>query len=75
MSAVVDSRLAPKSLLISWPQFKTVREHFYGRQLQQPADEQSTGRLDVASMTRQERDALKRRILSQHPHLVEQFKG
>ena len=42
----------------------------YGRQLQQPADERPADPLDVASMTREERDALKRRILSQHPQLV-----
>ena len=42
----------------------------YGRQLQQPADEQPADPLDVASMSREQRDALKRRILAQHPHLV-----
>jgi hypothetical protein len=42
----------------------------YGRQLQQPADEKPADPLDVASMTHEERDALKRRILSQHPQLV-----
>jgi hypothetical protein len=26
-------------------------------------------------MTREERDALKRRILSQHPHLVKELRG
>jgi hypothetical protein len=47
----------------------------YGRQLQQKEDEQSTGSdpLDIASMTREQRDALKRRILAQHPHLVEEL--
>jgi hypothetical protein len=47
----------------------------YGRQLQQKEDEQPTGRdpLDIASMTREQRDALKRRILAQHPHLVEEL--
>ena len=29
--------------------------------------------LDIASMTREERDALKRRILAQHPNLVEEL--
>jgi hypothetical protein len=47
----------------------------YGRQLQQPKDEQTSDPLDVASMTREERDALKRRILAQHPHLVSQLRG
>jgi hypothetical protein len=47
----------------------------YGRQLQQPKDEQTSDPLDVASMTREERDALKRRILSQHPHLVKELRG
>ena len=48
----------------------------YGRQLQQPADEkQSSDPLDVSAMTRDERDALKRRILSQHPHLVQELTG
>jgi hypothetical protein len=47
----------------------------YGRQLQQPKDEQTSDPLDVASMTREERDALKRRILSQHPHLVSELRG
>jgi hypothetical protein len=46
----------------------------YGRQLQQPADETSSPHpLDVSAMTREQRDALKRRILSQHPHLVEEL--
>jgi hypothetical protein len=44
------------------------------RQLQQPADESSSSDpLDVASMTREQRDALKRRILAQHPHPVEEL--
>jgi hypothetical protein len=47
----------------------------YGRQLQQPKDEQTSDPLDVASMTREEREALKRRILSQHPHLVSELRG
>jgi hypothetical protein len=41
--------------------------------LQQPADEQPADPLDVASMTREERDALKRRILAQHPHVVREL--
>jgi hypothetical protein len=47
----------------------------YGRQLQQPADEQPADPLDVASMPREQRDALKRRILAQHPHLVSELRG
>jgi hypothetical protein len=47
----------------------------YGRQLQQPADEQPADPLNVNVMTREERDALKRRILSQHPHLVGELRG
>jgi hypothetical protein len=48
----------------------------YGRQLQQPADEATQADpLDVASMSRVERDALKRRILAQHPHLVSELRG
>jgi hypothetical protein len=45
----------------------------YGRQLQQPMDEQPADPLDVSAMTREQRDALKRRILAQHPHLVEEL--
>jgi hypothetical protein len=47
----------------------------YGRQLQQPADETPADPLDVASMSPEQRDALKRRILAQHPHLVQQLRG
>jgi hypothetical protein len=48
----------------------------YGRQLQQPSDEAtSADPLDVASMIREERDALKQRILAQHPHLVDELTG
>jgi hypothetical protein len=47
----------------------------YGRQLQQPVDEQPTDPLDVSSMTREQRDALKRRILAQHPHLLQELTG
>jgi len=41
----------------------------YGRQLQQAEDEQPTASdpLDIASMTREQRDKLKRRLLTQHP--------
>ena len=45
----------------------------YGRQLQLPVDEQPADPLDVSAMTREQRDALKRRILAQHPHLVEEL--
>jgi hypothetical protein len=45
----------------------------YGRQLQQPEDEQPADPLDVSAMTREQRDALKRCILVQHPELVDQL--
>ena len=47
----------------------------YGRQLQQKEDEQPTGSdpLDIASMTREQRDKLKRRLLMQYPHLVDEL--
>jgi hypothetical protein len=45
----------------------------YGCQLQQPADELPADPLDVSSMTREQRDALKRRILAQHPELVDEL--
>lgn len=47
----------------------------YGRQLQQKEDEQPTGSdpLDIASMTREQRDALKRKLLAKHPHLVDEL--
>jgi hypothetical protein len=45
----------------------------YGRQLQQPSDQAiQADPLDVSQMTREQRDALKRRILVQH-HLVEEL--
>ncbi len=47
----------------------------YGRQLQQPEDEQPADPLDVSQMTREQRDALKRRLLAQHPELVEELTG
>jgi hypothetical protein len=47
----------------------------YGRQLQQPMDEQPADPLDVSAMTKEQRDALKRRILAQHPHLVSRLRG
>jgi hypothetical protein len=43
----------------------------YGRQLQQPEDEQPADPLDVSQMTREQRDQLKRRLLAQHPELVD----
>jgi hypothetical protein len=47
----------------------------YGRQLQQKEDEQPAGSdpLDIASMTREQRDKLKRRLLTQYPHLVDEL--
>jgi hypothetical protein len=46
----------------------------YGRQLQKPDDEQpATDPLDVASMTREERDALKRRLVAEHPDAARQL--
>jgi hypothetical protein len=47
----------------------------YGRQLQQKEDEQPTGGdpLDIASMTREQRDKLKRRLLTQYPHLADEL--
>jgi hypothetical protein len=46
----------------------------YGRQLQQPPDETSSpDPVDVSAMTRERRDALKRRILAQHSHLVDEL--
>ena len=48
----------------------------YGRQLQQPADESSSvDPLDVASMSREERNRWKARILSQHPELVAELEA
>jgi hypothetical protein len=47
----------------------------YGRQLQHPEDEQPADPLDVSQMTREQRDALKRRILAQHPHFVSELRG
>jgi hypothetical protein len=47
----------------------------YGRQLQQPTDEQprQADPLDVAAMSREQRDALKRWLLAEHPHLAERL--
>jgi hypothetical protein len=47
----------------------------YGRQLQQQLDEQpaDVDPLDVASMTREQRDELKRKLLAQYPHLVDEL--
>ncbi len=44
----------------------------YGRQLQAPADEQpaTTDELDVAAMTREQREELKRRLLAEQPELA-----
>jgi len=47
----------------------------YGRQLQRPVDEvQADDPLDVSRMSREQRDALKRRLLAQHPELVDELK-
>ncbi len=46
----------------------------YGRQLQQPADEAPSDPLDVSAMTREQRDALKRRILAKHPELLDELR-
>lgn len=43
----------------------------YGRQLQKPDDEKpEADPLDVASLTREERDQLKRQLVSEHPELA-----
>ncbi len=49
-------------------------QRVYGRQLQQPEDEQPADPLDVSAMSRDERNALKRRILAQHPELVQELR-
>jgi hypothetical protein len=44
--------------------------------LQRPADEEMLDDPpDVASMTREQRDRLKRNILARHPHLVEEYRA
>jgi hypothetical protein len=47
----------------------------YGRQLQKEDDEQpaDVDPLDVASITREERDKLKRKLVAQYPHLVDEL--
>ena len=46
----------------------------YGRHLQQKEDEQpAVDELDVATMTRDERDALKRRLIAEHPDAARQL--
>ena len=48
----------------------------YGRQLRQPSDEAPTeDPLDVSRMSREERNALKRRILAQHPELLDTLRA
>lgn len=43
----------------------------YGRQLQKPDDEKpAVDPLDVASLTREEREALKRKLLAEHPDMA-----
>jgi len=47
----------------------------YGSQLEKPADEdESVDPLDVSSMTREERDRLRRRLLAEYPELAEWFR-
>jgi len=65
----MQTRAAPRRLRSSTSRL------VFGRQLQQPADEQPADPLDVSAMTREQRDALKRRILAQHPHLVSELRG
>ena len=43
--------------------------------MQQPVDEQPADPLDVRAMTREQRDALKRRLLAQHPELVDELRA
>jgi hypothetical protein len=47
----------------------------YGRQLQQKEDEQPAGSdpLDIASMTREQHDKLKRTLIAQYPCLVDEL--
>jgi hypothetical protein len=48
----------------------------YGSQLQRAADEEAfDDPLDVASMTIEQRDRLKRRLLAKYPHLVEEYRA
>ena len=48
----------------------------YGSQLQRPADEETLDDpLDVASMTIEQRNRLKRRLLARHPELVEEYRA
>jgi hypothetical protein len=48
----------------------------YGSQLQRPADEETfDDPLDVASMTIEQRNGLKRRLLAKYPHLVEEYRN
>lgn len=47
----------------------------YGRQLQRPEDEKpSVDPLEIGSMTRVERDELKRKLLAEHPELAERLR-
>ena len=47
----------------------------YGRQLQQPVDEQPADPLDVSAMTREERERMKARLLNEDPSLLAMLKG
>ena len=46
-----------------------------GRQLLQPEDAQQAVPRDACAMPIEQRNALKRRILAQHPHLVQELTG
>jgi hypothetical protein len=47
----------------------------YGSQLQRPEDEPAADDpLDIASMTREERDRLRRKLEAEHPELAERFR-
>jgi hypothetical protein len=47
----------------------------YGSQLQRPADEQAfEDPIDVASMTIEQRERFKRRLLAQNPELAEKYR-
>ena len=47
----------------------------YGRQLQQPEDEQPADPLDVSRMTREKRERMKARLLTEDPSLLAMLKG
>jgi hypothetical protein len=48
----------------------------YGSQLQRPADEETfEDPIDIASMTREQRERFKRRMFAKYPHLVEEYRA